>query len=203
LSVLFSILAVSAAVLQTPRGSAQQPKPELFLNLSPSTLFPKDLALLEPHLGMETGCLALNGGNAEEVHLAVKLWKKGKVIHIGGFDTKVNIFSPQRFSISVREVRRKGKPQFQVKVVHSVGVPDRYWTTRESGSWFVELPDFESKASRRRQTNQVTIEGDDVVPVWAMVLSSSGDININKKSMEQIVKEAEWSLALTVSLGKK
>ncbi len=43
-----------------PGASAQEPKPAPTIRISPADFFPRELARLEPHLGMEAGLVSLD-----------------------------------------------------------------------------------------------------------------------------------------------
>jgi hypothetical protein len=203
---LLLVLSGVALLPPLPGASGQERKSDPAIGASPSSLFPKDLARLEPHLGMETGCVGLapRFTGTASVRLTLERWQQGKVTEIGRLDTKVSSLLAHSVSISVREVERRGKSQYRITVVHSVSSDARAWGTREVGLWFLDPPAFEPKATGRKQLpEEVSITASGAVPVWALLYSSSGDIKGGKKTVAESAKEAEWAIVFKVGFGKK
>ncbi len=66
----------------------------------------------------------------------------------------------------------------------------------------VDPPEFESKATRRKQLPEgIDIKVSGSAAVWAVLQSSAGGITVGKESVEEKVREAEWALVLRAGCG--
>ncbi len=169
---------------------------ETVVTVKPVELFTGDTAKFKSFLGTMSGAFKLRyKGEKPNASLDLEVWQKGNAVEPAG-------------SIGDLFFHSDGKENDEVEVIiaiedDAVGKQMRIklGTVYGSGSSVgtFTIPMETTKMIRGllydRETRSFTVEGDAVIPVWAMYGTSSNEIRASDLSLDAL-KEQEWALVV-------
>lgn len=162
--------------------------------IQPSEFFEGDLKKLEGHLGLTTGCLAVEyKGNKNTMGLSYEIWEKGKKVssHDEYYSIPIENGFTGEISFSIKKLYNDLNEPLEKMLFNSVfQSKDGYWRCSKN----IESISPSPIQSESVLEEAVTSHSDDSIPIWGIVgaensLSTYSDI-------ERTVKRADWGLMI-------